>query len=386
MSRVIYTSLILISLLLCKTPVLAMGEVESTRKHIEQQNSQPIQLNAQSLKIEKNQIIEDAEKPNVVIDCLEKFHKGYTFEEGPVNYFKMGILYGDETHIFKEDGHNLGSRFSLPVFEIYTKTKFNDDKYELDTMFNTARELPNYDNYFSEKISVLSLTRNIGKNQKIIIGQASRLPIGVEGKYSGFQQDFAEKSQIGRTFSNVRSMGIRNQGNYKYVDYDIGLYDSTRYSKDYFKGLDSTGWINFKPLASKPKYGSAVIGTGYNVGHYDKDYSVLSSYLEYNYKKIHSKFEYAHANGYNSAVESTNNAEGFYAALLYDLTKKIQLTARYDCLNPNKHRHDLSNTEYTAGFVYKPFENFKVFVNYIYKDKATVPNENRVMLSTSFFF
>jgi hypothetical protein len=208
----------------------------------------------------------------------------------------------------------------------------------------------------------------------------------MDGRYSGFQQDFVEKSQIGRTFSNIRSMGVRNQGNYKYVDYDIGVYDSTRYSQDYFKGLDSTGWINFKPLASKQKYGNIILGTGYNVGHYDKDYSVLGTYLEYNYKKLHSKFEYSHANGYNSVVEGTNNAEGFYTALLYDLTKKIQLTARYDCFNPNKHRPDLTNTEYTAGLVYKPYENVKVFVNYVYKDKATALNENRVMISTSLYY
>lgn len=377
-----YINAILISLIFCLSFLSLSVKATETEKLEEEY----LQTEEPSLNIRQTVLKEGINKNNTIYDFAENFHQGTTFEEGPVEYFKLGILYGDEIGIYKQDNKMLGSNFNLPFLEAYAKTIFRGGKYEMNTMFNFSRDLPGYTNYFSEKITALSLTRNIKGNQKIIIGQDVRLPIGVDGKISSFNNEFVERSQIGRTFGNVRSTGVRYEGNFKYIDYDLGLYDSTRFAQDYFKGLDFAGWVNFKPLASKEKYGKITIGTGCNIGHYNNDYSVLGTYLGYDYKKFHTKFEYSHANGYNGIVSSTNTAEGFYNSFIYDLTKKIHLTARYDYLNPDKNLQQVSNVEYTTGIIYKPAENVRIILNYIFKDSPSGNNQNKFMMSTRFYF
>lgn len=315
---------------------------------------------------------------------LDTIHNGIDFEEGIIKHTKFGFYYDGGINLLRTSERELGSTYTIPAVEVFNKTQFRDGKTELETMYNFSRDIEGYDNYFSEKISVLTLSRKIGENQKILIGQGSRSPIGVEGSYSTFNQDMVQKSQIARTFSNVRSVGIRNQGDYKYIDYDIGIYDSTRFFQDFFNGMDFTGWVNVKPLAGKEKYGNLTLGGGYNAGHYRHDYSVLGAYAGYSYKKVHAKFEYANANGYNGMQNSTNKADGYYTTLLYDITPKLQLAARYDFFDPNKHIHHNNSTEYGLGLVYNITKDFKLYANYVFRDSQNMPDENRIMLATRF--
>ena len=145
------------------------------------------------------------------------------------------------------------------------------------------------------------------------------------------------RSQLGRTYGNASSVGIRNSANYKYLSYDIGLYDSTRFMQDFGEGLDFTGHILFKPLENyKEKIGDFKLGTGYGIGEYYNSYNLYSFFLGYDIKKIHFKAEYANADGYNGVKCSRNKSDSFYTFIGYDITPKLTLLGRYDYLNQNK--------------------------------------------------
>lgn len=311
---------------------------------------------------------------------------GLKFENSYINSVKIGMHYGGNlayTHI------NNSHSSLVHDFQDLTpsvKVKFNENRSELGFKYNILRDLPSYSNSFTEKISSLYAVHSITENQKIIIGQYTRLPATYNGSLGTFQQDFVNKSQLGRTLGNARSVGLRNKAEYKYIDYDIGLYDSTRYMKDFGQGLDFTGHIMFKPFADiEDKTGTLKLGSGYNIGNYYTSYHLYSLFAQYDYKKFHLKTEYANADGYNGIVNSKNSAEGFYVTSSYDILPKLQLIGRYDYFVPNSASASSNISEYTIGMTYKPFKNMKLMLNYVLEDNPNSANSNMILFAARFF-
>ena len=79
----------------------------------------------------------------------------------------------------------------------------------------------------------------------------------MEGGQSSYTLPLVYRSQIARTYGGFRAFGAKLTGDYKWFDYNVGIYDSSRYFYDMFKGAEFTGWVNFKPLANldEEKYG-----------------------------------------------------------------------------------------------------------------------------------
>ncbi len=313
--------------------------------------------------------------------------KGIEFDEGPLKTVKMGLVYGGTMSLYKEDYMNLSSKFSNDYYEMYINSKLRDNKTQIRFQINYLRNLKNTTNGFTEKISEISVIHDFNEHQQVTLGQGKRIPIGVDGQSLPQYLDFALRSQIGRTFSDSRSYGVRNIGNYKYMDYDIGLYDSTRYLQQMFNGTEFAGWVNFRPLANldSKKYGALTLGTGYDFGSADEDFSVIGAYLGYKYKKVTTKFEYAHANGYNGLANSSSKAQGFYSSILYDIHPKLQLAARYDYLDPNVNRVNNGVEEYSIGLNYFVTKKMKVILNYVRQEKEIGPDSNMFILLTRFF-
>ncbi len=312
--------------------------------------------------------------------------KGITFDNSPINSVKLSLLYENRMNFIKQSHYNPSFNFDFSILEPAINVKFNENKSDAMFDINLLRELPGYSNDFTEKINRFYVGHSINEHQKIYFGQASRLPVSYNGALTTMQQEFILKSQLGRTFGNVMSIGIRNQGTYKYLDYDIGFYDSTRYMKDFGKGTDFSGYVMFKPFENiKEKYGKLNIGGGYNLGENDFSYSQYSLFSGYDYKNIHIKAEYANADGYNAVVPSNNHADGFYSAVSYDVLSNLSFTARYDVLNPNKSFSHDNITEYTLGATYKPYKNMKIMINYIFKDVDNQRNSNMILFATRFF-
>ncbi len=327
--------------------------------------------------------IENTERIHPTLRLFTK--DGLVFNDSFINSLKLSFMYGGNLTFTKM--HKTSSDLVYDIAEVSPgiNLKFNENKSEFTFNYNIARDYEGYSNEFTHRISQLCISHKLNDNQKILIGQGSRLPVITGGAISTMDLDTVTKPQIGRNLANVRSMGIRNIADYKYIDYDIGVYDSTRYMKDFGHGLDFNGHINFKPLENiSDKTGSLKLGAGYNIGDYYNSYHIFSTLLGYDYKKFHFTGEYALADGYNSIYYSKNKADGFYTSYAYDIHPKFQLVARYDFFVPNKSISDIYSQEYTLGFVYKPFENMKILLNYVKRELSDSADSNMILFATRF--
>ncbi len=284
-------------------------------------------------------------------------------------------------------GHNVTS-YSPFVLHLMSNTKFADDKTEFLLRINPLRDFDNY-GYLNAMISEVYVKRKLTDHNHLIIGQA-RTAIGVEGGQSQYTLLFHDRSQIGRTYGNARSYGIRNQGQYEFFDYDIGVFDSTRFFQRVMQGAEFTGWVTAKPLARvSDKYGNLAIGTGINTGkkEHTLDYSVVGAYVGYNYKNFLANFEYANAHGSNGNYASKNYSEGFYTTLAYNITPKVQVLGRYDYFNADKHISGKVSQEYVAGInYYIKGQNLKLQLNYIFRQQEDGNNSNRYVMLTQMMF
>lgn len=314
---------------------------------------------------------------------LRLFSKnGLEFENSKINSVKLKILMENRMTFDKTRHENPSFINDITIFEPTVSLKFNENKSEALFDINLLRDLPNQSNWFTEKISQIYVSHKITDNQTVLIGQGKRIPVGYDASRTTLEQDLVLKSQIGRNFGDSRSVGIRNMGDYKYFNYDIGLYDSTRYFRDFGNGADFTGYIMFKPFSGiEDKAGSLKIGSGYNIGDYDFSYEQFSFFTGYDYKKFHIKAEYANADGYNAIYESNNRADGFYNLISYDFTPKFSIVGRYDYFSPADSVNRYIN-EYTFGITYKPYKNLKFMINYIFRNNDNDRDSNMLLFAT----
>lgn len=292
-----------------------------------------------------------------------------------------GFLSYDRFH----DSSNGSVKYNIPVGDMYMLTKFADKKSELKLMINPARTVDGID-YIPGILQDIYFATKPTKNTRLLIGN-SRTPIGVEGGQSQYTLLLAKRSQIARTYGNIRALGVKLTGDYKWADYNVGIYDSSRYFYDMFNGPEVTGWVNFKPMANldSEKYGKMLIGTGYNYGKRYNDYSVWGTYIGYEYKKFMINAEYAFANGYNGLKNSRASSDGFYTTVAYRVTPKLELVGRYDLFNPNRDVRNNNRTEISTGFNYYMMgQNLKFVLNYVFKMYENDRNSDGLYFLTQF--
>ncbi len=310
---------------------------------------------------------------------------GLEFENSFINSVKFHFLYSGDLSYIHNQYKGDQTKHLFNSVEPKLSMNFNDNKTQAMFNINLVSDIPGYDKHFAQMLRMVYISHRFTPNQMIVFGQYTRVPTTYDGAGSLFGQDAFYKTQLGRTFGNTMSVGVRNIGNYKYIDYDIGLYDSTRFMQSFGKGLDFTGYLMFKPLADfKEKIGDFRLGAGYNVGKYNISYNQYSFFAGYDYKKFHAKAEYAAANGYNGIYESRNSAEGFYTTLMYDITSKLTLIGRYDVFDKNIYAPNDTTNEYTVGLIYSPYKNIKFLLNYVITHGTNQPSSNSILFATRF--
>ena len=325
-------------------------------------------------------------KEEKVSPILKLFsEKGYQFENSPINSVKIHFLYDGQLSIENMKNHSTLFKHDFTTIEPMISLKFNEGKSEFMFDYNIVRDLDGYDNSFTEKISEFYISHKITDNQLILIGQGGRLPNSYDGARGTMDRELVLKSQLGRNFGDARSVGIRNIANYKYIEYDIGLYDSTRYMKDFGNGIDFTGHIMLRPFYNLNEQVKNIrIGSSYAIGKNNICYNTYALFLGYDYRKFHIHGEYSIANGYNGIVESNNKADGLYIIASYDIMPKVTLLVRYDYFIPNKNFSNIYSQEYTAGLTYKIFKNMKIMINYINRKYTNKPSSNIFLFATRF--
>ncbi len=327
--------------------------------------------------------VEQTEDVPIVLRLFSQ--EGLKFENSPINSIKANFLYSQNMSYEHIRGEGQSLKHNFPIVEPMLSVKFNDNKSSFMADYNITREIPGYSNKFTQKVSRFYVAHQITPNQTILIGQGARLPSSYDGSLPTYGLDLILKSQLGRTFGDRVSVGIRNIATYDYLDYDIGFYDSTQYMKDFGEGFDFTGNVMFKPFPKTDENKPNIkFGAGYANGKNHISYNMYSVYALGNYKKFNIKAEYANSDGYNAVSESPNKADGFYTLLSYSLTPKLKLIGRYDYFTPDKNQNNLHTNEYTAGITYYVFKNFKIMVNYVKRINSTTSDTDMILFATRF--
>lgn len=308
---------------------------------------------------------------------------GHEFESGPVKNFKIGAYVRMDNEMSVKNG-DFSDLVNFNSVELTTETLLRDDKTKLNVSYNFVRNL-DYDNHFFQKFSNLYVDHNFTKNQAIRVGNA-RVPVGIEGGMSSSKILLIKRGQMYRNFADARSFGVRNIGKYKYAEYDIGWYDSSRFMNKMFQGSEFAGNVAVKPLAKfDGKYGDLKLGTSIDVGdaQHANHYSVYTAYAQYKKDKFYWDFEYAHANGSGGKYIDDTDGQGFFTTVAYKVTPKIELLGRYD------YYKDFSKSnpsqEFTAGVNFYNNPHCKLVLNYVYKmAEKSSSDSHKIYIGTRF--
>ena len=259
---------------------------------------------------------------------------------------------------------------------------FKDKKTRIGFLSSLSRELDYND--FWEKESGLYIEHDFLPNQHIAIGTRRRLPIGYEGGMSSVKHPFVMRSQSARLFGNVYGFGITNTASYKYLDYEMGVYDGSRFMNKLFNGSEFAGIVQFKPLAAfDDKFGKLKIGASVDVGNSDGSFNVFNANALYEYKKFYFDFEYTNANGYTRGKVISDKYDGFYTTLGYNITDKLKILGRYDYLR--NQTSGKNSMEYSAGLTYHLKPGLDILANYVLVDSDyETALQQKIYLGTRF--
>lgn len=341
-----------------------------------------LDVEEEKLQFEKNDFQKKYLEKKVYFDKEDKLKlhlDGYLVEE-----VKLGVAYIGQFDInFLKNPTVTNMNYDSTVLDTWAEGRFKNGKTSFKVNINPVRYVPNK-NYMATLWQDFWLKHDLNKNQSVQAGYY-RTPNGVEGSVGTYFQDFACRSQIARTFANSRAIGVKNSGRYKYIDYDLGVFDSARYFDSFLNGFEFVGKVVVKPLEfADGKYGHLKVAGSLNSGNKDHSYNVVNAYIGYQYKKFSIDAEYAHANGYNGAVYSSRDeAQGFYNTIKYELSPKLHLLARYDIFDPNMKISGNNIEEYSVGVNYFPKGRFfKLSLNYVFRQNHSASNSNRLILLT----
>ena len=385
-------ALIFLSLFFLSSSVYALDEIVLNTESSEQETEyipEEIEDNLSELEVINGQAktqkihdifdttVSDNEHVQYLLDnyLTKKLDKGILDDIGIWGLWRGGL---SETFT-RHDNH---TKMNYDVLETRLHGTFKDKK---TSFVITTRYVPQHEFKFMQNLfSDVYIKHRFDKHTTLTIGN-TRTHTGEEGASSELLIPFYSRSQISQQYGNIRKLGVRLSGDYSFADYDIALNSSGTYFTSFFPGAEFCGWINFKPLAkTKGKYGILKIGGGLTAGRRHFNYNVVGGYVSYRYKKFKADFEIANGDGSNGRVGATNvHSRGYYTTLYYDLTKKIQLLARFDSFTPDCHDSHHQIREYSAGINYFiKGQALKIMLNYVFREDSIAGNSNRIMIGT----
>lgn len=296
-----------------------------------------------------------------------------TFERGPIESIAPWVDFSSSFSNIWTQADYSNTLYGINFNDIGINGKFRtkDDpasgkKTVFRLMYNVGKEIPG-NNYMQSMMADNYIMRYWTKDDQLLLGYA-RAAVGIEGGESPFTIPFFARSQISRTYGNVRTLGLKAQGVHKYYDYSAGFFSSGRFFHEIFAGPEFVGLVSVKPLAfTDGRWGKITMGGSLNAGSADTHYTVAGAHLIYDYKRLKASFEYASADGSNGSTGLTMaQSEGFYGTLAYRVTPRVQVLVRYDQFDPNKSKVNDIRREYTAGINYfVKGQALKLMLNYV---------------------
>lgn len=322
------------------------------------------------------------ENTNVPASLLEK-PLTWRFEEGPVEKLHIwGVVQTNTNFEFYEDG-DTSQKFKPSLVNVLFDGTMRGGKEDFRLMLDPSPGI--HRNFWQQFVQDAYVQTRRIPHHTVLFGN-SRPGVGIEGAQSPYTLPLINRSQISRHFANARKVGVRVKGTYSLADYDFGGYSSDTFFTEFMPGAEFNGWVNLKPLGKTDgKYGKVVMGGGIAAGErHSTDFFVAGANIGYEYKKFWMRAEYANADGSNGSTGlSSKQREGWYATLGYHLTKKLELIARYDEFDPDKHISHNNQREYTAGVnYYVKGQALKLVLNYVFCQNQSKDDAHRLLLGT----
>ncbi len=276
-------------------------------------------------------------------------------------------------------------KYNTQLINVGLKGKFRTEKEGYNLLFDLTPDM--HDDFFHKLVLDAWIETKRIPHNTLMFG-TSRPNVGYEGGQCPYLVPFLARSQTARNFGNIRKTGIRIKGDYKYLDYDLGGYSSDTWYSEFFPGVETDLWINFKPLAKvKEKYGNLNIGGGIQTGSRNShDFFVTSAAIRYDYKRFWMLAEYQNADGSNGASGLTDKKRwGYNITLAYRITKKLEFLLRYDDFDPNKLIANNNIKEYTAGINYFILgQTMRVMLNYVFAQNQGGSDSHKIIVGTQF--
>lgn len=293
------------------------------------------------------------------------------------------------------DSSSFPPNFSIPISDLRINGKLaNHLNFMIEPVLSRTWGGSSVTTTSGGQLGDIYVSTDILPHHTVYFGQ-TRVPIGIEGTSSPFALDTIDRSQIARNFSDYRDTGVKIAGTFPLVDYYAGAYNgSGQHYKDSTNGMAFGGFVTLKPLYNVPKYGKLELGGGYyrqqnaqtiTATRYESQ--TVSAALNYKYKKIGLKNEWAYRHGYGAIAANGDvpDAKGLFSQVTYDLTKKVQLLAKYDVFNPINKQN--CNTEYTIGTNYFLADNnIKFQIDGVAVSNQSGRDSKRLMILTQFMF
>lgn len=306
-----------------------------------------------------------------------------TFEKGPIDNIVPWFDYnGFFSTIYNGDDFQ-NQLYSINFTDVGINVNFKDQKTFARVMVSPIKSVPGR-TYFQSFFADNYISRKVGKNNTILAGH-TWLPMGFEGKESPLTWQFFGRSQLSMKYTSVRALGTKVMGNYKYADYQLGVYSSGRAFTDFFPGPEVAGWVEFKPLANfSDKYGKLTIGTGFNGGNSNSHYALGMGGINYEYKRFRAVTEFGIADGSNGALGYTpNKSKGINTTVSYRITPKLQALFRYDQFDPNTDKANDMRREYTTGLNYFVKDQaLRLMLNYVFYSVENGTYGSRILVGT----
>ena len=297
--------------------------------------------------------------------------------------FKDTTIHGHMIHtlgeVFADSDNDLLYDTSLINLGVSGKFKSNKEKYTL--LFDLTPGV--FEDYSHNFLLDAHIETTRIKNNTILFG-SSRPQVGYEGGNSAKTIPFLTRSQAARNFSNARKTGIKVDGRYKWVDYEVGGFSSDVRYHEFFPGVEGNIWVDFKPFANvEDKFGKLYVGGGVSGGERNStEFTVTSSAIRYNKDKFWARAEYQYADGSNGGSGLTDRkGYGYNVTLAYRLTKKLELLLRFDDFDKDKSIKNNNSREYTAGINWFILgQTARMMLNYVFCENEGREDSHRLML------
>ena len=314
---------------------------------------------------ERTPLLSEYTKYKSETGILKSFEPSFAYR----GFFDMNMTEHEDSDLFYENALldlNLIGKFQAPV--------------EFKSQFNFLSM--GHENYFRRFFKDQYLAFTAIPHNKIYVGYF-RAPIGKEGASSSYILPLFNRSQMAKNFGNARAIGTKLEGKYDLVNYNLSVTSSDRQFHEFFPGLEFSGWADLKPLGKTDgRWGELEIGGGINAGRRHDDYIVAGAAVSYKYKKLGLFAEYGISDGSNGSKGfTTKSGQGVTLTATYNITKKLQLVARYDAFDSDRHKSNKTITEYSVGLNYLiKGSALKLICNYIYRHKPSGHDSNRILV------